>query len=1702
MPKQEYKILEFHGGSNNKFDPRDIADNQNAHSRLSIRRPGRLVCEGDGKTLYTDAGTSLNGHEITNISGTSGGFETGYGLHAFSHDYTLNRDIINDGSDVDTDDTNWTCLNTSGGGSDGWNNASPGVFGNSAASSMINTLAVSLEANVEYFLFFDVGTANLTLTIAGAGNATTAGGSEDYVPKTNYAKDLTHKVTFTPAATASHLYFEAHAGGGGGTINNVVCYRAPQEADTDFIILNDKNEIDIYDSSQEYWDAAKFTLGSRTSNVKPEYYNVDGGLRVCDSNFEKADSAGRVASKELFFFTSAPSTSQYPNYWASLSHVNNDFGDGEGWTGSSSLSTFDDDETASLIGDMRVPYLLRYETYKLEFEVGSNPLSLKFGGADDLTQQPDEYYEVEGSTAFVSYSSTSGSNVHTVYITPQDFAGKYFHFVGEAGGGAGTIDNVSMKRIKGILSDEAVIRIDDGSGGNATIPNGSIIQIDQEIMYVTGNEDENAAGTSTEFRVIRGFANTTPADHKDDAVVDFVNTPKYFGHIKKNRFFEAAISDSVNSWFDDIQTPQRPITTKTGKSSSPYVEQSTYESLRVYNIDEASDSNYPTEAEKVTLEFTEGPSSTGIIKVDDDGAGVIKLYTSGSGSNKDLASNISENDEIVIEGLQITTADDGSGTNRVDLSELASTQENPHIVTGTGSDSTGNFIQINYQTSQNRTEDATLAGAERYVANASSWVDLGALANPEFPNNVKIVLAESDMPAVAASAENGDVFYVHITGQTGVPEFNGVKKVYRMANNTDIRFETSSHGSVGDVSGTTQVQQLLGVIRQVGANTISDELRRKWNFAMSFTYDGPSNESQESLLTTGHYHTKLLQADGSSNKVMGHHPETIHEGNLAATTRWTVVGESGTGTSTHGWDITGGNALSENDQHASLFAQLTKDATESFAQQYIKHGRRYKLTFTVGTAPLALRFGGDVAADNHSDADTWFSVGNTSSTPSTSTNATTLYAHDASGGSSTTYTVYFESTQETDYPYLRIWLDHDFSGSGAGTLDDISFQRSGWGTLERFHNLDDRSTLSIGDVLIVPPSTVDGLNSTTEKEERKIFSFDKTNKTSVWARKEYNNTTSVSADDNAELEVIREFNSDTFVDFTQFSGTPLCTIKFLYNHGKPGATWHPRINGFKIYMKDVEDDESSGIWKLFSKVNFDKGTYQIFSASDEEIILEQPGTWENDYKVCTLKEGTGLTMQPFDTYTSENFFSPETYIDAQYKHAELVGRRVYVGNIRQGGISYPDRIIKSPINRFDIFPETNFIDVAVGDGDEITSLQSFGDRLLQFKRNKLYILNISGEAEVLESEHPNAGIANPSQVVKTSNGIAWINAIGLWFFDGENVECLTRHLELDGYVDDTSSITPLIAFDEKSNRVIYTPKKQDGLITQWYIYDFELRAYQSYYIGNLFPTVSTDSGVQYYSNFVNLHRQTLLAYASKTDNTEVNFYKWSNTSSGGGDTTIAGSSLWESKDFDFGSPGVRKKIYKIYVTYRCSGHSGVKMVYETDGDSSLNDSVTEGLAFENSTNYNTAVGKGFLDTSNSDPTAEAVWKVAELKPSASINNVKSIQLAFKAHPVSASASSCNTTTSSTTTVKLASALGDTDYTDYILSIYDGPARYNVRRINSYATGTQVATVDTLTDHGYGNIADDGADSKYILGAIAPDFEVNDITIVYRIKPIK
>ena len=130
-----------------------------------------------------------------------------------------------------------------------------------------------------------------------------------------------------------------------------------------------------------------------------------------------------------------------------------------------------------------------------------------------------------------------------------------------------------------------------------------------------------------------------------------------------------------------------------------------------------------------------------------------------------------------------------------------------------------------------------------------------------------------------------------------------------------------------------------------------------------------------------------------------------------------------------------------------------------------------------------------------------------------------------------------------------------------------------------------------------------------------------------------------------------------------------------------------------------------------------------------------------------------------------------------WKTAVIVKRRAYVGNIMlPGGQVFEDRMMKSPLNQFDKFPDDNFhyVDVVVGDGDEIVHLEAFGDQILQFKRKYLYIIEVTDEGEEVIGSYQGYGIENHGQVTQTKHGVAWATSGGAYLYDGEDIIDLSK----------------------------------------------------------------------------------------------------------------------------------------------------------------------------------------------------------------------------------------------------------------------------------------------------------------------------------------
>ena len=413
---------------------------------------------------------------------------------------------------------------------------------------------------------------------------------------------------------------------------------------------------------------------------------------------------------------------------------------------------------------------------------------------------------------------------------------------------------------------------------------------------------------------------------------------------------------------------------------------------------------------------------------------------------------------------------------------------------------------------------------------------------------------------------------------------------------------------------------------------------------------------------------------------------------------------------------------------------------------------------------------------------------------------------------------------------------------------------------------------------------------------------------------------------------------------------------------------NPRISGLRVDWASNEDGFST-LWQLFD-VDFQKGVSCIGvdgGGGGTTNFAPFKAVYTNHLTVDlgTLESNKWTIPPRFIQYDSINGHAPtDTITVDSYKAAVVANRRVYIGNIEQDGIIRGDRMIKSPVNQFDKFPSKNNIDVAIHDGDDIIALLEYADRILQFKRNTCYIINISGSSEYLEGEHKYKGITNPGAACRTDYGIAWANRNGCYLYNGQQVSNL---LEAEGKRKINQSTWYDFISNEDYHRIGFNPFKRQLIVLNGtddanvsndaYVYDMVTQSWT-------FSSAMVDDGNSN-SNFINDPVDGSLLIFDDGNNT---IDKW--TDSPLVDTTPP--IVIATKDLDFGEPSRRKKLYKIYVTYQ-GGGAAVIAKYRVNGG-------TTDYQF-NSDN-----------TPFSDP--GAVWTTLELKPTtaAEANNKYSYQL--------------------------------------------------------------------------------------------------------------
>ena len=301
---------------------------------------------------------------------------------------------------------------------------------------------------------------------------------------------------------------------------------------------------------------------------------------------------------------------------------------------------------------------------------------------------------------------------------------------------------------------------------------------------------------------------------------------------------------------------------------------------------------------------------------------------------------------------------------------------------------------------------------------------------------------------------------------------------------------------------------------------------------------------------------------------------------------------------------------------------------------------------------------------------------------------------------------------------------------------------------------------------------------------------------------------------------------------------------------------------------------------------------------------------------------------------------------------------------------------------------------------------------MQFKKRKVFVINTSGDYEFLENTFENVGITGDYSVATTPHGIVWANRTGFYLYDGEKMVNL-----IDKVIPSTSFYSTItsnywVASDSTNNNpVVGYVDNRDCALIKFQADDIEASkpTGATYHFGTkswtflqrVFSGKTDEQSTGDISNMITSSNGDILFYRVKSDDAFSDIKKWTNSPLGNFDSSNAKTFYFTTKDFTFGNISVRKKISKVYITYKVDTDgtdSGVGVYAqingaEFDGTSSNNIRFSQTSKFAGTTTN--CYASETLDET------DGIWKTAELKfatPS-EVNNIYSFQLQLQATAV-------------------------------------------------------------------------------------------------------
>ena len=404
-------------------------------------------------------------------------------------------------------------------------------------------------------------------------------------------------------------------------------------------------------------------------------------------------------------------------------------------------------------------------------------------------------------------------------------------------------------------------------------------------------------------------------------------------------------------------------------------------------------------------------------------------------------------------------------------------------------------------------------------------------------------------------------------------------------------------------------------------------------------------------------------------------------------------------------------------------------------------------------------------------------------------------------------------------------------------------------------------------------------------------------------------------------------------------------IKQVYIDGTYIFASLPRVNGVRFYYSEADSADGALIGNdkyLFAELDFrngfklvsEFGNWNLFEdeTSGPTLAAVQVVNASNT-GADTTPEGTLSINSPPTafTYYSLNLFHQEEIKDDLLWKTSTVGNGIaFIGNIKYDGREYPDTMLYSGAGETDAgsaypmwgtFPvDSNRIDIP-GAAGEITALKWTSNKVLQFRKNALYVVNVEDVlAPRVEGVYQGMGVHGQYAVTETPFGVAWVNDNGAYAYNSEEGKARSLtigRLDTEDFQSGGANLTKTkIGYDDRAKMLIITNTSNAGADGYHYAYSFVTDAWCAWN-GNKAQAAYVKT------NFAIDHDGYLTGAVD--DGTALDVYKWGTTPA----TTPTVDYI--TKDIDFGKPNLDKRLYTLYISYTGGGSNEINVYFRVNG---------------------------------------------------------------------------------------------------------------------------------------------------------------------------